>query len=104
MKRTLQILDKVSESLYSRKTYYQFNKQDENLSQKYRKGRINAANWLNELYYVFVEKENNFLNEYLQHIQDEKKRISNLKDSDFKQAVFDELNLVEEELLKQLRN
>lgn len=104
MKRTLQILDKVSESLYSRKTYYQFNKQDENLSQKYRKGRINAANWLNELYYVFVEKESNFLNEYLQHIQDEKKRISNLKDSDFKQAIFDELNLVEEELLKQLKN
>ena len=104
MKRTLQILDKVSESLYSRKTYYQFNKQDENLSQKYRKGRINAADWLNELYYVFVEKESNFLNEYLQHIQDEKKRISNLKDSDFKQAVFDELNLVEEELLKQLKN
>lgn len=76
MKRTLQILDKVSENLYSRKTYYQFNKQDENLSQKYRKGRINAANWLNELYYVFVEKESNFLNEYLGHIQNEKKRLA----------------------------
>lgn len=104
MKRALHILDKISETVSSHETYYKFNKIDEHLSQKYRKGRVNAANWLNELYYVFVEKESNFLNEYLQHIQNEKKRLANLKDSDFKQAVFDELNLVEEELLKQLRN
>ncbi|MCP4969895.1 MAG: hypothetical protein GY932_04755 [Arcobacter sp.] len=98
MKRSLPKLENLSQSLNSHMTYYKFNKMDENISHKYRKGRINAAKWLNELIYFYMEKESNFTNEFTNHIQNQRKKIANLEDSDFKQGLYDELNIIEEML------
>ena len=93
MKKSLPKLEKISKSISSHETYYTFNKMDEHLSEKYRKGRINAAKWLNELIYLYLQKESNFINEFKELIQEQKKKLHNLKDNDFKQSLFDELNI-----------
>lgn len=100
MKKSLPKLEKISKSISSHQTYYTFNKMDEHLSEKYRKGRINAAKWLNELIYLYIQKESNFIDEFKEHIQEQKKKISDLKESDFKQGLFDELNIIENMLDK----
>lgn len=100
MKKSLPKLEKISKSISSHQTYYTFNKMDEHLSEKYRKGRINAAKWLNELIYLYLQKESSFIDEFKEHIQEQKKKISDLKESDFKQGLFDELNIIENMLDK----
>lgn len=94
MKRTIPKLEKLSQSLNSHQVYFKFNK-DLEATEKYRKGRVSAAKWLNELIYFFFQKENNFLNEFKEHIQDQKKKLSDMNEGDFKQGLFDELNVVE---------
>lgn len=100
MKKSIPKLEMLSNSLSSHMTYYKFNKIDEHLSQSYRKGRINAAKWLNELVFHFVQKEAKFLDEFKEHIQKQKKELANLDDTEFKQGLFDELNIIEELLNK----
>lgn len=97
MKRSLYKLEKISQSLNTHEVYYKFNK-DLEASEKYRKGRVSAASWLNELIYYFVQKENGFIEEFKNHIQDKKKTLSDLNEGDFKQGLYDELNIIEEML------
>lgn len=96
MKNSLHQLTKISETVSSHQTYYKFNKMDEHLSEKYRKGRVNAAKWLNDLIYYFIQKESSFIIEFKEQIQEQKKSLAELEDGDFKQGLFDELNLIED--------
>jgi len=96
MKNSLHKLKQISETLNSHQTYYKFNKMDEHLSEKYRKGRVNAAKWLNDLIYYFIQKESSFIIEFKEQIQEQKKSLADLEDGDFKQGLFDELNLIED--------
>ncbi|MGA1932618.1 hypothetical protein ACH5BF_07830 [Arcobacter sp. YIC-464] len=100
MKKSLPKLEQLSKSLSSHQTYYKFNKMDEHLSEKYRKGRVSAAKWLNELIFFYLEKESTFIVEFKEHIQKQKAKLSNLKDGDFKQGLYDELNIIEDLLDK----
>lgn len=67
---------------------------------KYRKGKINAAKWLSELIFYYFKKESLFLDEFKEHIQNQKKELSELKDGEFKQGLYDELNIIEDILDK----
>lgn len=99
MKKSIPKLEMISKSLYSHQTHFKFTKSDDlQLTDKYRKGRINAAMWLNELVFYYIEKEKNFINEFNEHIQNQKKELGNIEDGDFKQGIFDELNIIEEML------
>jgi hypothetical protein len=98
MKRSLIKLEQISQTLSSHQTHYTFNKIDDHLSLKYRNGRVNASKWLNELIYFYIQKEKNFINEFKEQIQLQKKSLSDLNDGDFKQGLFDELNIIEEML------
>lgn len=98
MKKSLPQLEKLSCSLESHYSYFTFNKQEVDLTEKYRKGRISAALWLNELIYYYIEKEKNFVNEFRQHIEEQKVKLSELRDGDYKQGLYDELNFIEEML------
>lgn len=97
MKRSLYKLEQISQSLNTHQIYYKFNKNLE-ASEKYRKGRVNAATWLNELVYYFIQKESNFVFEFKEHVQEKKKNLSDLNDGDFKQGLYDELNIIEDML------
>jgi predicted transcriptional regulator len=96
MKNSLHQLTKISETVNSHQTYYKFNKMDEHLTEKYRKGRVNAAKWLNELIWFYINKESQFIVEFKEQIQEQKKNLADLEDGDFKQGLFDELNLIED--------
>lgn len=96
MKRSIPKLETISQSISSHQVYYKFNKMDDHLSEKYRKGRISAAKWLNDLIYFYFQKESSFLEEFKKHIQEQKKELSKLNDGDYKQGLFDELNIIEE--------
>lgn len=89
-------LEEISELLLRHQTYYTFNKVDEHLSKEYRKGRIKSSKWLSDLVYFYVQKERKFLQEYKENLQEQKKKLIHLEDSDFKKGLFDELNLIEE--------
>lgn len=96
MKNSIHILRQISETLSNHQTFYTFNKMDEELSEKYRKGRVNASKWMNELIWMYIEKESNFILEFKEHLQQQKLNISELVDGEFKQGLFDELNLIED--------
>lgn len=98
MKKSIFKLEKISNSLNNHQTYYQFNDKDVNLSEKYRKGRVNAAKWLNDLIFYYIQKESNFVYEFKEQIQNQKKELNSIKDGDFKDGLYDELNIVEEML------
>lgn len=51
--------------------------------------------WINLFLYP---KRKNFINEFKEQIQLQKKSLSDLNDGDFKQGLFDELNIIEEML------
>jgi hypothetical protein len=96
MKKSIYKLERISQTLNSHQTYYTFNKNDTHLSEKYRKGRVNASKWLNEVIYFYIQKEKNFIFEFKENIQQQKKQLSILEDGDFKDGLFDELNLIED--------
>jgi hypothetical protein len=100
MKRSLYILEKLSHTISSHQTYFTFNKDEERLSIKYKKGRVSASKWLNDLIFYFIEKENKFLIEFKDHIQEQKKNLADLEDGDYKEGLFDELNLIEDMINK----
>ena len=79
------------------KTRYQFSKMLQE-SEKYKKGRIDALTWNNDIIYYFMQKENSFLNEFKQHIQDQKDIIANINDGEYKDALYDQLNEIEVKL------
>jgi len=64
-------------------------------SDKYRKGRIDALNWVNDIIYYFIQKEKHFMIEFIQHIYDQKDIITNIKDGDYKDAIYDQLHEIE---------
>ena len=69
---------------------------DEHLSEKYRKGRVNASKWMNELIWMYIQEESQYIIKYKEHLQVQKMTMSELSDGDFKQGLFDELNLIED--------
>lgn len=104
MKRSLYTLEKLSQTLNSHQIYFTFNKDEEVLSSKYKKGRVSASKWLNDLIYYFIQKENQFIVEFKEHIQEQKKNLADLEDGDYKQGLYDELNLIEDMIDDQEQN
>lgn len=95
MKKSIHILEDISNQCSSHMTYYKFNKMEEHLSEKYRKGRIDAAKYLSDLTYYFFQEEKSFLIKYLDYVNEQKKRIDILKDDEYKQGLYDQLNIIE---------
>ena len=84
----------ISDKCYSHTTIYKFNK-DIDVSEKYRKGRITASQWLNELIYHYINKEKMFLKEFKKHIQQQKADIHKLRNGEYKKGLYDQLNEIE---------
>lgn len=98
MKRSLDKLELLSNTISTHQTYYTFNKMEDDLSAKYKKGRVSASKWLNELIYYYMKKESSFIEDFKHNIIDQKKFLSILEDNDYKKGLIDELNLIEEML------
>ena len=94
MDKSIIILEELSNQCVVEKSSYEFSKHMDK-SDKYRKGRIDALNWINDIIYYFIKKEKNFMIEFIQHINDQKDIISNIKDGDYKDALYDQLHEIE---------
>ena len=94
MEKSIKILEDISQKCYQDTTVYKFSK-NINATERYRKGRIHASTWVNDVIYYYVQKEKNFLKEFVQHIQDQKSIIAVIKDGDYKNGLYDQLQEVE---------
>ena len=94
MKKSILILEEISQKCYSDTTEFKYSK-DNSISDKYKKGRVDASTWVNELIYHYVQKEKSFLQEFKQHIKDQKEIISIIKNGDYKQGLYDQLQIIE---------
>lgn len=94
MEKSIKILEDLSSQCVAESSSYKFSKTMK-ASDKYRKGRIDALNWINDIIYHFIQKEKNFIPEFIQHIKDQKNIIHNIKDGDYKNALYDQLHEIE---------
>ncbi len=90
MKNSIDIIEDLSLTCVSHTTYYTFNKLTEE-PEKYRKGRIDAANWIGEVLYVFMQKEKGLIDELKSVLEEKKIELENLKEGNYKQGLFDEI-------------
>lgn len=97
MKKSIEILEQLSDKLNSHTTFYKFNETID-ASEKYRKGRVDASLWLNDLVFYFVQKEKTFLLEFKDEIQKQKKKLQTVKEGDYKTGLYDELNIIEDSI------
>jgi len=97
MKKSLDILEQLSYKLNSHTTFYKFNETID-VSKRYRKGRVDASLWLNDLVFYFIQKEKSFLLEFKEEIQKQKKKLEDIKDGDYKSGLYDELNSIEDSI------
>ena len=94
MDKSIKILEDLSKQCVAESSSYKFSK-TMTKSDKYRKGRIDALTWINDIIYYFIKKEKNFMIEFIQHIKDQKDIISDIKDGDYKNALYDQLHEIE---------
>lgn len=95
MNKSIKTLELLSEKCSSQTSYYKYNSQN-HLSEKYKKGRVDASLWLNNVIYYFLAKEKNFLNEFIQEINSQKNKIKNIKSNEYKQGLCDELDFIKD--------
>jgi len=65
---------------------------------RYKKGRITAYEWINNLSYYYIKKEENLKKEFILYLKSKQEEIAVLKDGDYKKGLQDALNEVLEEL------
>jgi len=97
MKKSIEILEELSRDCNNETTRYKFSKMIEK-SDKYKKGRVDALNWINDIIFHFIQKERNFINEFKEHINTQKGIISDISEGDYKNALYDQLNEIEAKL------
>ena len=54
MKKSILILEEISQKCYADTTVFKYSK-DNAISSKYKKGRIDALNWINDIIYHFIQ-------------------------------------------------
>lgn len=97
MKKSIDILENLSDELNSHTTFYKFNKNIE-ASDKYRKGRIDASLWMNDLIFYFIQKEKTFLFEFKEEIEKQKNKLEKIKEGDYKNGLYDELDIIKDSI------
>lgn len=97
MEKSIKILEDISSECLNYTSYYKYNRSIIS-SEKYRDGRVDASNWINELVYFYIKKEKNFLKEFIDHISNQKQKIVVLNDGDYKNGLFDQLNEIERKI------
>jgi len=95
MKTSSKILEQLSRQCDTHISFYKFNSQN-TISEKYKKGRIDASLWLNELIYYFLNKEKNFLYDFDEEIKKQKEKVKELKNHNYKRGLIDELSIIQE--------
>ena len=80
-------------------SHYKFNKNID-VTDKYRKGRLDSAEWLSKLVFFFMQKEKNLVIEFKTEIEKEVINLGNLNKGEYKQGLVDGLELIKDIIKK----
>jgi len=97
-KSTKNILEDISQHCFTYMVPYKFGKQNDWGSLKYRKGRITTYEWINNLSYYYMKKEENLKEEFILYLKSKSNEIEFLKDGDYKKGICDVLKEVLEKI------
>lgn len=95
MKNSKEIFEYLTLLCSQHTTYYTFNDLEKD-PEKYKKGRIDAANWINDVLYVFIQREKGLITELKNVLEEKRIELANLKDGNYKQGLFDEIKIIKE--------
>ena len=98
-KTTRETLDTLGATLYVHSTRYKFDKH-KLYSDKYRKGNLAVYDWLSELCFYYLKKEEALMKEFLEVLDTKQEELNNLPDGEFKAGVFNAIRDVRK-LLKE---
>ncbi len=91
MKKSLTLIEKISSECSDNITYYRYNTNIPD-TLKYKKGRITAASWINEICFYFIQKEKSFLEEFTTILKAKESDVKELTNEEYKQGLLDEIN------------
>ena len=87
-------IESISKHCYQEMTFYQFNTNTLQVSEKYREGRLSALKYVSELTWYYLQQEKRIKEEFRQQLIKQMKLHACLRDSEYKQGMYDALNNV----------
>ena len=91
-------LEVVSKHCSNQTTLYTFNKNSLHISDKYREGRLCALKYIGELTFYYFQEEKSIKEKFRKQVLKQMKEHSCLRDSEYKEGLYDALNDVLDEV------
>ena len=87
-----EIIEKVSKHCHNQLVLYKFNTGVLKISDKYRKGRLTALEYIGELSFYYLQQEKNLQQQFHDQILKQMKENSCLEETEYKKGIYDALN------------
>ncbi|XPV70247.1 MAG: hypothetical protein ACNI25_06635 [Halarcobacter sp.] len=97
MESSKQILENLSRNLYHEKDYYRYNNEAK-ITPKYTKGVLVSIEYLQELIYCYLKREQELKQEMISKIQEQELVVNQLNSSEYKQGILDILTYAKDEI------
>ena len=94
------LLELISKECSNQLPHYKYNKHSLEISDKYRHGRVTALNYMLELTFFYFEMEKDLKEQLLQDLQKQMAFAASLRESDYKQGIYDAINKIIQEVEK----
>ena len=92
------LLELISKECSNQLTHYKYNKHSLDISDKYRHGRVTALNYMIELTFFYFEMEKDLKEQLLQDLQKQMAFTASLRESDYKQGIYDAISKIIQEV------
>src|SRR5210317_317223 len=89
-----EVLEKISKHCSNQFTLYTFNTTTLQISEKYRKGRLTALEYIGELTYYYLKEEKRIQEQFKEQVSKQLELHSCLDDTEYKRGLYDALNEV----------
>lgn len=99
MKNSLDKIEEISEQCHMYTTIYTYNQKIKK-DDKYNKGRVKSALWINELCYYYIQKEKLFIKEFKTTLVNQKTQLEKLPNNSYKSGLIDQINSILKEFIK----
>ena len=93
-----EFLELVSKYCSNQLTYYTYNKQTLRVSDKYRRGRVTALQYIEELTFFYFRKEKYLKEQFIRDLRAQLSTIAYLDDNDYRAGIDDAITNVLSEI------
>ena len=97
-KSSKETFENISNHCFTQMVPYKHSIHTDRGSDKYKKGRISAYEWVNNLSYYYIKQEETLKEEFILYLKSKYQEIDILKQGDYKKGLQDTLNEVLEKL------